>query len=167
MYECNIVSLLVYLDSGSNIFTAKLLIMFNLGAFGLIVFFTYQITTASKRLAIVGWICDVFSVSVFAAHPLGIMRLVIRTKILEFMPFSLSLCRTICTMMWFMSSLSIHDYYIAAPNILGMAFGLSQMILYLIYSKRRNEISPEVDIEDQPNKAPVNKDDQVDNRKTN
>ena len=27
-----------------------------------------------------------------------------------------------------------------------------------------NGISPEVDIEDQPNKAPVNKDDQVDSR---
>ncbi|KAK2649338.1 hypothetical protein Ddye_016827, partial [Dipteronia dyeriana] len=49
-----------------------------------------------------------------------------------------------------------------APNILGMAFGSSQMI----YSKRRNGISPEVDIEDQPNKAPVNKEDLVDSRET-
>ncbi|TXG63511.1 hypothetical protein EZV62_010505 [Acer yangbiense] len=152
------------LNGDRQIFTAKLIILFNLGAFGLILLFTSQITTASKRLAIVGWICAVFSLSLSAAHPLAIMTLVIRTKILEFMPFSLSLCQTICAVMWFMYGLSIHDYYIAAPNILGMAFGLSQMILYLIYSKRRNGISPEFDIEDQPNKAPVNKDDQVHSR---
>ncbi|KAK1558961.1 hypothetical protein Q3G72_008760 [Acer saccharum] len=155
---------MIYTTRDYKIFTAKLLILFNLGAFGLILLFTSQITTASKRLAIVGWICAVFSLSLSAAHPLAIMRLVIRTKILEFMPFSLSMCQTICAVMWFMYGLSIHDYYIAAPNILGMAFGLSQMILYLIYSTRRNGISPEVDIEDQPNKAPVNKDDQVDSR---
>ncbi|KAL5795518.1 hypothetical protein ACOSQ2_000338 [Xanthoceras sorbifolium] len=146
---------MIYATRDSKIYTAKLLILFNMGAFGLIVLFTYLFSTASKRLAIVGWICAVFSVSVFAA-PLGIMRLVIRTKSVEFMPFSLSLCLTICAVMWFLYGLSVHDYYIATPNVLGLAFGVVQMILYLIYRKRRNGILPEVvDLKEQANGIPM------------
>lgn len=31
------------------------------------------------------------------------------------------------------------------PNILGLAFGVTQMILYLIYRKGRNQIMPVID----------------------
>ncbi|TXG63515.1 hypothetical protein EZV62_010509 [Acer yangbiense] len=126
---------MIYATRDSKIFTAKLLILFNLGAFGLILLFTYLLSNASKRLSIVGWICVIFSVSVYAA-PFSIMRQVVRTKSVEFMPFSLSLCLTVCAVMWFIYGFLIQDYYIAAPNILGLALGVTQMILYLIYSKR-------------------------------
>lgn len=55
-----------------QIYTTRLLIMFNVGAYGLILLSTSFIPNHSERLTVVGWICAVFSVSVFAA-PLAIM----------------------------------------------------------------------------------------------
>ncbi|KAH9730228.1 Bidirectional sugar transporter SWEET [Citrus sinensis] len=94
---------MIYATKTAKIYTTKLLILFNIGALGLIVLLTYLLSKSSdQRLTIVGWICAVFSVCVFAA-PLSIIT----------------------------------------PNILGMAFGATQMILYLAYRTRRNsEILP-------------------------
>nr|QHT64213.1 sugar efflux transporter 11 [Litchi chinensis] len=145
---------MIYATRDTKIYTAKILVLFNLGTFGLIILFTYLFSTASKRLTIVGWICAVFSVSVFAA-PLSIIRQVIRTKSVKFMPFSLSLSLSVCAITWLLYGLSVHDYFVAAPNIVGLAFGITQMIVYLIYRKRRSGILPEVDPKEQANATPV------------
>ena len=52
--------------------TAKLLVIFNVGAYALIVASTFLLSQGHRRVALVGWICSVFSVCVFAA-PLSIM----------------------------------------------------------------------------------------------
>ncbi|KAJ4727603.1 Bidirectional sugar transporter SWEET [Melia azedarach] len=139
---------MIYAAKSAKIYTTKLILLFNIGAFGLIVLFTYIFSVGSLRLTVVGWICAVCSVCVFAA-PLSVIRLVIRTKSVEYMPFPLSCCLTICAVMWFLYGLSIHDYFIATPNVLGVGFGVTQMILYLIYTKRSNEIMPVVDPKEQ------------------
>ncbi|XP_074267511.1 bidirectional sugar transporter NEC1-like [Silene latifolia] len=80
----------------------------------------------------VGWICAVFSVCVFAA-PLSVMKMVIKTKSVEFMPFCLSFSLTLCAVMWFFYGFLIQDFYIAMPNVLGFLLGITQMLLYIIY----------------------------------
>ncbi|CAN0920002.1 Bidirectional sugar transporter SWEET14 [Linum grandiflorum] len=104
--------------------------------------------------------------------PKSVRRLVIKTKSVEFMPFSLSLLLTLCAVFWLIYGLALDDYYIAvsfvtkqtlpssfsgtilkvwlfwlqAPNILGFAFGLTQMGLYLIYrNKGKTEVLPAAD----------------------
>ncbi|KAJ8749557.1 hypothetical protein K2173_026206 [Erythroxylum novogranatense] len=133
---------MIYATKSSRVFTTKLLILFNIGAYGLIVLLTFLLAQGSLRVNIVGWIWAVFSVSVFAA-PLSIIRLVIKTKSVEFMPFTLSFFLTVCALCWLVYGLLLHDYYIATPNILGLIFGSTQMILYFIYKNRRSEILPE------------------------
>ncbi|KAF6162670.1 hypothetical protein GIB67_013284 [Kingdonia uniflora] len=129
-----IIMYLIYAPRG-----AKVLLIFNVGVFGAILLFTFLLAEGELRVTIVGWICSGFAVSVFAA-PLGIMRLVIRTKSVEFMPLSLSFTLTLCAIMWFFYGVLMKDYYIALPNILGFAFGIGQMILYIIYKDGKNGI---------------------------
>ena len=51
----------------------KLLLLLNVFGFGVIVFFTLVVAkTTHARLLILGWICLIFSLSVFVA-PLGVM----------------------------------------------------------------------------------------------
>ncbi|XP_071738300.1 bidirectional sugar transporter SWEET9-like [Rutidosis leptorrhynchoides] len=134
---------LVYATKESMISTVKLVTLFNIITYGLIVFTTNFATHGPQRVAVVGWICAVFSVCVFAA-PLSIMRLVIKTKSVEYMPFSLSFFLTLCAVMWFFYGLLIKDYYVATPNVLGFAFGIAQMILYVIYKDKKKEMIPMV-----------------------
>ncbi|XP_052182954.1 bidirectional sugar transporter N3-like [Diospyros lotus] len=111
--------------------TVKLLSLM-MGSFGLILVITCFLVNGPMRVHIVGWICLIFSVSVFAA-PLGILKQVMRTKSVEFMPFSLSFSLTLNAVMWFFYGLLIKDFNIAIPNVLGFVFGVLQMVLYLKY----------------------------------
>ncbi|XAR67869.1 hypothetical protein NMG60_11002802 [Bertholletia excelsa] len=122
---------LFYAPKKVKVQTVTLLVLM-VGGFGLVLGLTHFVFNAPTRVRIVGWICLVFSVSVFAA-PLCIVRQVMRTKSAEFMPFSLSLTLTINAVMWFFYGLLINDYNIAVPNVLGFGFGIVQMVLYWMY----------------------------------
>ncbi|KAL7191663.1 hypothetical protein ACSBR2_023698 [Camellia fascicularis] len=122
-------------------FKTMKLLGFMLGGFGAILILTqFLIKKSSTRFHIVGWICLLFSVSVFAA-PLCILKQVIRTKSVEFMPFSLSLSLTLNAVMWFFYGLLIKDFNIAIPNVLGFIFGIIQMVLYAIYKNPKKVVA--------------------------
>ncbi|QCD83743.1 Bidirectional sugar transporter SWEET10-like [Vigna unguiculata] len=123
---------LIYAPSKTRLSTIKLLLLLNVFGFGAMLLSTLYFTTGTKRLSVIGWICLVFNISVFAA-PLCIMKRVIKTKSVEFMPFSLSFFLTVNAVMWFFYGLLLKDYYIALPNTLGFVFGIIQMVLYLVY----------------------------------
>ncbi|KAF3436392.1 hypothetical protein FNV43_RR23484 [Rhamnella rubrinervis] len=148
---------MIYAPPNARIYTAKLLALFNAGAYGLILLSTFFISNSPKRLKVVGWICAVFSVSVFAA-PLAIMRQVVKTKSVEYMPFSLSFCLTLCAVMWFFYGLLIKDMFVATPNTLGFTFGIAQMILYIIYKNAKKSVLPEFEVHEIPKGDEVDKD---------
>uniref|UniRef100_A0A7N0T807 Bidirectional sugar transporter SWEET n=1 Tax=Kalanchoe fedtschenkoi TaxID=63787 RepID=A0A7N0T807_KALFE len=130
---------LTYASKSLKTQTTKFLLGFNLGVYGAISLATYLSFAGPLRVSVVGWICAIFSVLVFAA-PLSIMRLVIKTKSVEYMPFGLSFALTVSAVMWFFYGMLIKDYYIALPNVLGFTFGICQMILYAIYRKPSKKI---------------------------
>ncbi|KAJ8752632.1 hypothetical protein K2173_005521 [Erythroxylum novogranatense] len=113
-------------------FTLISLIMINFVGFGSIILITELCIKASYRVTVLGWICMVLAISVFAA-PLSVMRLVIRTRSVEFMPFYLSFFLTLSAIMWLFYGLLLKDLYIVVPNILGFVLGVLQMLLYVIY----------------------------------
>lgn len=127
-----LITYMIYAPKPAKKYTTKLVMAFNVGLYGLIILSTMYLTQGSKRTKVVGWICGIFSVCVFAS-PLSVMRLVIKTKSVEFMPFWLSFFLTLCAVMWFLYGLLIKDFFIALPNVLGFVFGIAQMILYIIY----------------------------------
>jgi solute carrier family 50 protein (sugar transporter) len=113
--------------------TVKMIVLMNFVGFGAIVVLTHVIFEDEKqRIKLLGWICVVFATSVFAA-PLSIIRVVIRTKSVEFLPFPLSLLLLISAIMWLLYGLSLKDIYVTLPNVVGLTFGIVQITLYAIY----------------------------------
>ncbi|GAV81643.1 MtN3_slv domain-containing protein, partial [Cephalotus follicularis] len=128
---------MIYASGKQKCFTMKLLLLFNIGAYGLIFVLTFLLLKGSNRVNAVGWICAVYNVAVFAA-PLSIMRRVIKTKSVEYMPVTLSMFLISCATMWFFYGLLVNDYFIALPNVLGFLFGIAQIILYFMYKDGNN-----------------------------
>ncbi|CAN6381344.1 unnamed protein product [Urochloa humidicola] len=127
-----IIVYLIYAPKKAKLFTVKILLLINVGVFGLILLLTLLLFSGQHRVVALGWVCVGFSVSVFVA-PLSIIGKVVRTRSVEFMPFSLSLSLTVSAVIWFLYGLLIKDKYVALPNVLGFTFGVIQMGLYAIY----------------------------------
>lgn len=117
--------------------TLRMILLINFGGFCAIVLVTHLLAKgAASRVKLLGWICVVFSTSVFAA-PLSIIRVVIRTKSAEFLPFPLSLLLTVSAVMWLLYGVTLKDIYVTLPNIVGLTFGTIQMILYAMYRNNK------------------------------
>ncbi|WCJ36312.1 Bidirectional sugar transporter SWEET10 [Euphorbia peplus] len=128
---------LFYATKKDRMFTLKLFFLCNVLGFGATCAIAMFITHGANRVKFLGWICLIFALSVFVA-PLAIVRKVIKTKSVEYMPFGLSLFLTISAIFWFLYGYLKHDYYVAIPNILGFLFGVVQMLLFFIYRKPAN-----------------------------
>ncbi|KAL4559814.1 hypothetical protein LXL04_031960 [Taraxacum kok-saghyz] len=134
---------LIYAPKKARMESVKLIILFIVVGFGLIVLLTEFLAKGVKRGVIVGWICLVFSLCVFVA-PLGVLRQVIKTKSVEYMPILLSLALTLSAVMWFFYGLLLGDYNIAIPNTLGFTFGIIQIILYFIFKNKKPVINDKI-----------------------
>ncbi|KAL3374191.1 hypothetical protein AABB24_005911 [Solanum stoloniferum] len=133
---------LFYAPKKARVQTVKMLMLSVVGGFGAIILVTEFLFKGVVRGQVVGWICLIFSLCVFVA-PLGIVRKVIKTKSVEYMPLLLSVFLTLSAVMWFFYGLLLKDINIAAPNVLGFIFGILQIVLYAIYSKKEKVILKE------------------------
>ncbi|CAK9328666.1 unnamed protein product [Citrullus colocynthis] len=125
---------IIFAANPVRMLTIRIFAVMNMGLFGLILVAIHFISKPSNRVDVMGWICVAVSVSVFAA-PLSILRRVMTTKSVEFMPFTLSFFLTLSAIMWFAYGLFLNDVCIAIPNVVGFILGLVQMVVYAIYRK--------------------------------
>ncbi|KAM5581615.1 bidirectional sugar transporter SWEET6b-like [Rosa sericea] len=94
------------------------------------------------RAVVVGIICDVFNVIMYSA-PLFIVRKVIKTKSVKYMPFLLSLANFLNGCCWTAYALiGKVDYFILISNSLGAIAGASQLIVYARYYKTTPKEDP-------------------------
>ncbi|XP_072970607.1 bidirectional sugar transporter SWEET1a-like [Typha angustifolia] len=89
-----------------------------------------------SRKIFCGFAAAIFSICMYAS-PLSIMRLVIKTKSVEYMPFFLSLFVFLCGTSWFIYGLLGRDPFVAVPNGCGSVLGSLQLILYAIYRNHK------------------------------
>ncbi|XP_076889741.1 bidirectional sugar transporter SWEET9-like [Bidens hawaiensis] len=136
---CYICVFLFYAPKKARMDSLKLIVLLIVFGFGLIVVLTQFLASGVTRGVIVGWICLVFSICVFLA-PLGVLRQVIKTKSVEFMPLLLSVALTINAIIWFFYGLLLRDVNIAIPNILGFTFGIIQLIIYFVYKNKMSVV---------------------------
>ncbi|KAJ1264323.1 hypothetical protein BS78_09G254900 [Paspalum vaginatum] len=88
--------------------------------------------THEKRSLAVGSIC-VFFGTIMYASPLTVMRQVITTRSVQYMPFTLSFVSTLNGICWTAYAIMRQDVFIAIPNGMGTLLGLAQLILYFCY----------------------------------
>ncbi|KAI8546171.1 hypothetical protein RHMOL_Rhmol07G0097000 [Rhododendron molle] len=88
--------------------------------------------TTKVRSTTVGSIALVGNVLMYAS-PLSVMKMVITTRSVEYMPLSLSLASLANGICWTTYAVIRFDPFIAVPNGLGMVFGLAQLVLYATF----------------------------------
>ncbi|KAL7208510.1 hypothetical protein ACSBR1_030283 [Camellia fascicularis] len=116
-----------------------------LAIFAAVALISYFALHGRNRTIFCGLAASIFSIIMYAS-PLSIMRTVIRTKSVEYMPFFLSLFVFLCGTSWFLYGLLGKDPFIAVPNGFGSGLGTVQLILYAIYRNNKGETKkPSVD----------------------
>ncbi|KAK4362364.1 hypothetical protein RND71_017605 [Anisodus tanguticus] len=106
--------------------------------FAIIIFITLTFLHDTKtRSMLVGILAVIMNILMYAS-PLTVMRRVIKTKSVKYMPFFLSLANFANGGVWFAYAFLKFDPYILIPNGLGMISGILQLILYATYYKTTN-----------------------------
>ncbi|WJX16608.1 hypothetical protein P8452_06614 [Trifolium repens] len=103
----------------------------------------------SHRKLLVGSIGLGISIAMYAS-PLIVMKKVIQTKSVEFMPLPLSLCSFLASVLWLTYGLLIRDIFVAGPSVIGTPLGILQLVLHCKYWKRKVVI-------EEPNKLDLRK----------
>ncbi|KAF5451105.1 hypothetical protein F2P56_031400 [Juglans regia] len=103
------------------------------------------------RKLFVGSVGLVASVAMYGS-PLVVVKQVILTKSVEFMPFYLSFFSFLASSLWMAYGLLGHDLFLAAPNLVGCPLSILQLMLYCKYRKRG--------IVEEPNKWDLEKNDE-------
>ncbi|KAF5809429.1 putative SWEET sugar transporter, sugar transporter SWEET1 [Helianthus annuus] len=114
------------------------LAIFVLAAFSTVAVVSVAALHGKTRRYFCGFAAAVFSVIMYGS-PLSIMRTVIRTKSVEFMPFFLSLFVFLCGTSWFIFGLLGNDPFVYVCNGFGSVLGALQLILYAIYRNNKGE----------------------------
>ncbi|XP_051149299.1 bidirectional sugar transporter SWEET4-like [Andrographis paniculata] len=95
--------------------------------------------TTKLRSTVVGSICIAGNILMYAA-PLSVMKMVIVTKSVEYMPFFVSLFSFFNGLCWSAYAFIRFDPFILAPNASGTLLGLAQLILYATFYKSTKKI---------------------------
>ncbi|CAH1430223.1 unnamed protein product [Lactuca virosa] len=107
----------------------------------------YLLHDHHTRKRLVGSVGLLVAVAMYAS-PLVVMKKVIETKSVEYMPFSLSFFSFLASALWLAYGLIGQDLLIAAPNIVGCPLGALQLVVYCKYRNRvMEEPKEEWDVE--------------------
>ena len=113
-----------------------------IGVFVIILVGSLQVTDSQTRRILVGFLSCASLISMFAS-PLFIIKLVIQTKSVEFMPFYLSLSTFLMSTSFLVYGLLNEDPFIYVPNGIGTVLGIIQLVLYFYFESKSREESGE------------------------
>ncbi|KAE8010259.1 hypothetical protein FH972_006644 [Carpinus fangiana] len=131
---------LIYAPNLLKVKTAKLVGILNVGFLGLVIAVSLVALHGSVRLTFVGILCAALTVGMYAS-PLSAMRLVIKTKSVEYMPFFLSFFLFLNAGIWSAYAVLVQDFFVGVPNGVGVLLGSAQLILYAVYKNKSNIMS--------------------------
>ncbi|KAA8545190.1 hypothetical protein F0562_019921 [Nyssa sinensis] len=130
---------LIYAPKDIKVKSMKLVAILNVGFLGLVIAVTLLAIHGSLRLTIVGVLCAALTIGMYAS-PLSVMRMVIKTQSVEYMPFFLSFFLFLNGGVWAAYAVFVKDYYIGVPNAIGFVLGSAQLIIYVLYMNKETTI---------------------------
>ncbi|BAT93179.1 hypothetical protein LR48_Vigan05g029700 [Vigna angularis] len=136
-----IILFLMYAEKSKKVRMIVLLVAV-LGVFAIILLGSLEIDDIQMRRFFVGFLSCASLISMFAS-PLFIIRLVIQTKSVEFMPFYLSLSTFLMSTSFFLYGLFNDDAFIYVPNGIGTVLGVTQLVLYFYFENKSRDSSRE------------------------
>jgi len=120
-------------------------------------FFDFYVADEYFPAFLFGLVADLFNVLMYGA-PLTIMKRVILTKSVKYMPFLVSFFTVINSSCWLAYGFYIGDIWIFIPNASGLLLGIVQLILYAVYCRNSD------DEEEDSKYKPINDDQSVDSQ---
>ncbi|KAL5713115.1 hypothetical protein ACHQM5_015223 [Ranunculus cassubicifolius] len=99
------------------------------GFFVVVFFITSVFMQVELRIEVVGIISAILNVLMYSS-PLAIVRTVLMTKSIEFMPFSLSFFLFLNGGIWAFYAFLVQDLFLGIPNGLGFVLGVVQIVIY-------------------------------------
>ncbi|XP_070674867.1 bidirectional sugar transporter SWEET4-like [Malus domestica] len=138
-----IILFLIYASDKKQRLKVLLVLLLELVFMVLLAFLVIKLAqTYSTRSLIVGLVCVLGNIVMYAS-PLSVMKLVITTKSVEYMPFLLSLFTFLNSVAWFTYAQLRFDIILTIPNGLGLLLGSAQLLLYATYYKNTKRLMAE------------------------
>ncbi|KAF7042676.1 hypothetical protein CFC21_052208 [Triticum aestivum] len=127
---------LAYAPRDTKVKMAKVVVGVNICFFAAVVVVGLVALHGAVRLFAVGVLCSALTIAMYAA-PMVAMRTVVKTRSVEYMPFSLSFFLFLNGGIWSVYSLLVKDYFIGIPNAMGFVMGTAQLALYMAYRNKK------------------------------
>ncbi|KAK9161602.1 hypothetical protein Syun_007943 [Stephania yunnanensis] len=123
---------LIYAPKEKRIKYLKLVGALDVGCLALVILVVLLAIHGSARITVVGILCAGLTLGMYAS-PLSIMRTVIKTRSVEYMPFFLSFFLFLNGGTWTFYAIVVRDLFVLVPNAIGFVLGSLQLILYFVY----------------------------------
>ncbi|KAG7991292.1 hypothetical protein I3843_02G067900 [Carya illinoinensis] len=128
---------LIYAPGRSKAKTVILVGLLDVGFLAVAIFVTRLALQGETRIAALGILCAGLNIVMYSS-PLAVMRTVVTTKSVEYMPFFLSFFFFLNGGTWTFYALLMRDYFLLVPNGSGFLLGTVQLVLYAIYYRKPN-----------------------------
>lgn len=97
-------------------------------------------TSPSMKSSVSGLTCVVINVLLYGS-PLVMMKTVIQTRSVKYMPLPMSLLGFVICILWSAQAVFIQDVTVGVPNVLGIILGAAQLVLYAFYCRESGDAS--------------------------
>lgn len=129
-----VILFIIYAPKRIKLKTVLLVLLVDVIFFLVVFLVTFLALNQHTRITVIGILCVCLTLSMYGS-PLAVMRTVIVTKSVEFMPFFLSFFLFLNGGVWAIWAVFERDVFVGIPNGIGFGLGAVQLLLYVIYRK--------------------------------
>ncbi|KAK4739311.1 hypothetical protein R3W88_003008 [Solanum pinnatisectum] len=112
--------------------TASLAGVLNLGILATILLLGQLLLHGQMRINVIGFLTAGLTIIMYSS-PFGVVKTVVTTKSVEYMPFFLSFFLFLNGGVWTLYALLVGDWFVGVSNGTGCFLGAVQLIIYVIY----------------------------------